>query len=139
MYPIVVVLLDGLADRAHAVFKGRTANEAARTPNLDRLVAAGSNGVIYGVGPGRAPSSEVAHWSMLGYRPDEFPGRAVFEALGRGQEGSEEIEKRVAAHGLARRSFHACQHGDSAGRVRDRAAPFGGRQDRSVDFNARVV
>ncbi len=23
---------------------------------------------------------------MLGYRPDEFPGRAVFEALGRGQE-----------------------------------------------------
>jgi 2,3-bisphosphoglycerate-independent phosphoglycerate mutase len=25
---------------------------------------------------------------MLGYRPDEFPGRAVFEALGRGQEVS---------------------------------------------------
>ena len=23
---------------------------------------------------------------MLGYRPDEFPGRAVFEAVGRGQE-----------------------------------------------------
>jgi 2,3-bisphosphoglycerate-independent phosphoglycerate mutase len=46
--------------------------------------------VIYGVGPGRAPSSEVAHWAMLGYRPDEFPGRAVFEALGRGQQVSEE-------------------------------------------------
>jgi 2,3-bisphosphoglycerate-independent phosphoglycerate mutase len=28
----------------------------------------------------------VAHWSLLGYRPEEFPGRAVFEALGRGQE-----------------------------------------------------
>jgi 2,3-bisphosphoglycerate-independent phosphoglycerate mutase len=42
--------------------------------------------VLYAVGPGRAPSSEVAHWSMLGYRPDEFPGRAVFEALGRGQD-----------------------------------------------------
>jgi 2,3-bisphosphoglycerate-independent phosphoglycerate mutase len=27
---------------------------------------------------------------MLGYRPDEFPGRAVFEALGRGQEVSAE-------------------------------------------------
>jgi 2,3-bisphosphoglycerate-independent phosphoglycerate mutase len=27
---------------------------------------------------------------MLGYRPDEFPGRAVFEALGRGQEVSPE-------------------------------------------------
>jgi 2,3-bisphosphoglycerate-independent phosphoglycerate mutase len=90
MYPIVVVLLDGLADRAHDVLKGRTANEAARTPNLDRLVAAGSNGLLYAVGPGRAPSSEVAHWSMLGYRPDEFPGRAVFEALGRGQSISSE-------------------------------------------------
>jgi 2,3-bisphosphoglycerate-independent phosphoglycerate mutase len=88
VYPIVVLLLDGLADRAHDVLKGRTANEAARTPNLDRLAARGSCGLIYGVGPGRAPSSEVAHWSMLGYRPDEFPGRAVFEALGRGQQVS---------------------------------------------------
>src|SRR5437763_6026979 len=90
MYPIVVLLLDGLADRAHDVLKGRTGNEAAKTPNLDRLVTRGSNGVLYGVGPGRAPSSEVAHWSMLGYRPDEFPGRGVFEALGRGQEVSSE-------------------------------------------------
>ena len=88
MYPIVVFLLDGLADRAHDVLGGRTGNEAAETPNLDRFAASGSCGLIYAVGPGRAPSSEVAHWSMLGYRPDEFPGRAVFEALGRGQEVS---------------------------------------------------
>jgi 2,3-bisphosphoglycerate-independent phosphoglycerate mutase len=86
VYSIVVFLLDGLADRAHAVLGGRTGNEAAETPNLDRLCTSGSCGLIYGVGPGRAPSSEVAHWSMLGYRPDEFPGRAVFEAFGRGQE-----------------------------------------------------
>jgi len=84
--PIVVFLLDGLADRAHATLGGRSGVEAARTPNLDALCASGSCGVLYAVGPGRAPSSEVAHWSMLGYRPDEFPGRAVFEALGRGQE-----------------------------------------------------
>jgi len=88
--PIVVLLLDGLADRAHGSLGGRTAVEAAETPNLDRVCAAGSCGVIYAVGPGRAPSSEVAHWSMLGYRTDEFPGRAVFEALGRGQEVSAE-------------------------------------------------
>jgi 2,3-bisphosphoglycerate-independent phosphoglycerate mutase len=86
VYPIVVLLLDGLGDRAHDVLGGRTGNEAAATPNLDRLAASGSCGVFYAVGPGRAPSSEVAHWSLLGYRPDEFPGRAVFEALGRGQE-----------------------------------------------------
>jgi 2,3-bisphosphoglycerate-independent phosphoglycerate mutase len=86
LQPIVVVLLDGVADRAHDELGGRTGVEAARTPNLDALCSEGSCGVIYAVGPGRAPSSEVAHWSMLGYRPDEFPGRAVFEALGRGQD-----------------------------------------------------
>ena len=90
MYPIVVLLLDGLGDRAHEVLGGRTGNEAADTPNLDALAARGSCGLLYAVGPGRAPSSEVAHWSLLGYRPDEFPGRAVFEALGRGQEVSAE-------------------------------------------------
>lgn len=85
MHPIVVVMLDGLGDRAHDVLGGRTGNEAAHTPVLDALCARGSCGVLYAVGPGRAPSSEVAHWSILGYRPDEFPGRAVFEAVGRGQ------------------------------------------------------
>jgi 2,3-bisphosphoglycerate-independent phosphoglycerate mutase len=88
--PIVLVLLDGLGDRAHDVLGGRTAGEAATTPNLDALATRGSCGLLYAVGPGRAPSSEVAHWAMLGYRPDEFPGRAVFEALGRGQEVSDE-------------------------------------------------
>jgi 2,3-bisphosphoglycerate-independent phosphoglycerate mutase len=86
MHPIAVVLLDGLADRAHASLGWRTANEVAHTPNLDRLVASGSNGVLFSLGPGRAPSSELAHWAILGYRPEEFPGRAVFEALGVGQE-----------------------------------------------------
>ena len=90
MHPIVVLLLDGLADRAHDSLGGQSGLEAAVTPNLDRLCESGSCGVLYAVGPGRAPSSEVAHWSMLGYRPDEFPGRAVFEALGRGQDVSDE-------------------------------------------------
>jgi 2,3-bisphosphoglycerate-independent phosphoglycerate mutase len=82
VYPIFVLLLDGLADRAHDSLGGRTANEVAETPNLDRFAASGSCGLIYGVGPGRAPSSEIAHWAMLGYAAEEFPGRAVFEALG---------------------------------------------------------
>ena len=88
MHPIVVVLLDGLGDRAHEALGGRTGNEAAATPVLDALCAGGSCGALHAVGPGRAPSSEVAHWSILGYQPDEFPGRAVFEAVGRGQEVS---------------------------------------------------
>jgi 2,3-bisphosphoglycerate-independent phosphoglycerate mutase len=85
VHPIVIVLLDGLADRAHDSLGGRTANEVADTPNLDRLAAEGSNGVLFSLGPGRAPSSELAHWRILGYSPEEFPGRAVFEAVGVGQ------------------------------------------------------
>src|SRR4051812_18908374 len=88
MHPIVVLLFDGLADRAHDSLGGRTANEAASTPNLDALARSGSSGLLYAIGPGRAPSSEVAHWSMLGYLPREFPNRAVLEALGAEQEVS---------------------------------------------------
>jgi len=86
VHPIVVLLLDGLGDRAHATLRGRTANEAADTPNLDRLATQGACGVLYAIGPGRAPSSEIAHWSMLGYLSEEFPNRAVLEALGAGQD-----------------------------------------------------
>src|SRR6266542_3455885 len=108
MYPIVLFLFAGLGDRAYEELGGRTANEAASTPNLDRLASAGSCGVLYAVGPGRAPSSEVAHWSMFGYRPDEFPGRAVFEALGRGQEVSEEHVFAYAALRPAERREDGC-------------------------------
>ena len=103
LLPIVVVLLDGVADRAHEALAGRSGVEAARTPNLDALCARGSCGVIYALGPGRAPSSEVAHWSLLGYRPDEFPGRAVFEALGRGQSVD---EQHVFAYAALRPAEH---------------------------------
>src|SRR6266498_5961055 len=103
MYPIFVVLLDGLADRAHDSLGGQTANEVAETPSLDRLSARGSCGLIYGVGPGRAPSSEIAHWAMLGYTPEEFPGRAVFEALGDGQDVDPEDAFAFAALRLADR------------------------------------
>jgi 2,3-bisphosphoglycerate-independent phosphoglycerate mutase len=83
---IVVLLLDGLGDRASEAHGGRTANEAAWTPCLDAHAAGGSCGLLWPLGPGRAPSSEVAHWAMLGYAAQESPGRAVMEALGHGQE-----------------------------------------------------
>jgi 2,3-bisphosphoglycerate-independent phosphoglycerate mutase len=83
---IVVLLLDGLGDRASEAHGGRTANEAAWTPCLDALAAGGSCGLLWPLGPGRAPSSEVAHWAMLGYAAEESSGRAVMEALGHGQE-----------------------------------------------------
>lgn len=89
MKPIVVVLLDGLGDRAHDELGGRTSNEAAKTPGLDEFCRRASCGLLWPLGPGRAPSSERAHWRMLGYEEDEFPGRAVFEAIGWGREVDE--------------------------------------------------
>jgi 2,3-bisphosphoglycerate-independent phosphoglycerate mutase len=127
VHPIVVVLLDGLADRAHESLGGRTGVEAAETPNLDRLCASGSCGVIYAIGPGRAPSSEVAHWSMLGYRPDEFPGRAVFEALGRGQDVSPE-------HVFAYAALRPAEHRDGGWWLTGRPDP-----ERDADEAARLV
>ena len=85
MYPIVVVLLDGLGDRAHESLGGRTANEAAATPNLDALASRGSTGV-YAVGPGVRLRARWRTGRCSAIGPEEFPGRAVLEALGAGQE-----------------------------------------------------
>ncbi|GAA3526829.1 2,3-bisphosphoglycerate-independent phosphoglycerate mutase [Amycolatopsis ultiminotia] len=82
--PIVLVVLDGLGDRPIAELGDRTPAEAAWTPNLDRLAAAGATGWHLPFGWGRAPSSELAHWSMFGFGDVVFPGRAVLEALGAG-------------------------------------------------------
>ena len=80
----LLILLDGLADQAHPELGGLTPLAAAPTPNLDRLAAAGSCGMHHALAPGAALSSEAAHFAMMGYDLAEFPGRALFEALGQG-------------------------------------------------------
>jgi len=82
--PILLVILDGLGDRAAAELDGQTPCEAASTPNLDALSAMGINGVHIPFGPGRATSSEHAHWALFGFGDIAFPGRAAIEALGVG-------------------------------------------------------
>ena len=90
--PMVLVLLDGLGDRAHnslrdeslAASAPRTASEAARTPVLDELARRGQCGVHVPLGWGRAAASEIAHWSLFGYHDIAFPGRTRLEALGHG-------------------------------------------------------
>jgi 2,3-bisphosphoglycerate-independent phosphoglycerate mutase len=84
VHAISVLLFDGLGDRGYEALGNRTANEAASTTSLDAFAARATCGLLWPLGPGRAPSSELAHWAMLGYHAHEFPGRAVFEALGHG-------------------------------------------------------
>lgn len=79
---VVLILLDGLGDRAYEKLGNLTPLQAAATPNLDRLAALGSNGLFYAQRPGLALPSENAHFAMFGYSADEFPGRGTLEALG---------------------------------------------------------
>ncbi len=82
--PVVLVVLDGLGDRAIPELGGRTPSEAARTPVLDRLTRRGASGWHVPFGWGHCPSSELAHWAMFGFAEVPFPGRAVLEGLGAG-------------------------------------------------------
>lgn len=84
MRSVVLILLDGVADRAYDELGGLTPLEAAPTPHLDRLALEGASASVYPLGPGLVPSSELAHFHLFGYAGDPFPGRAVLEALGRG-------------------------------------------------------
>ncbi|MDI6830739.1 MAG: hypothetical protein QME88_05320 [Actinomycetota bacterium] len=80
----LLLVLDGLADISHPELGWRTPLQAAETPCLDRLASEGCSALMYPLRPGICPSSEVAHWAMFGYKPEEFPGRAYFHALAAG-------------------------------------------------------
>jgi 2,3-bisphosphoglycerate-independent phosphoglycerate mutase len=84
---LLYVCLDGLGDDPIPEFDGRTPLEAADTPHLDALAAAGATGTVVTVGPGIAPESDIGVFGILGYDPnEEHPGRGVLEALGIGMD-----------------------------------------------------
>src|SRR5438067_6556242 len=83
---LALIVLDGLGDIATKEQGEQTPLEAARTPNLDALVAAGvAQGRMIPVAPGVTPGSGPGHLALFGYDPLEFQvGRGVIEALGLG-------------------------------------------------------
>src|SRR5437879_7456032 len=85
---LALIVLDGLGDIATKEQGEQTPLEAARTPNLDALVAAGvAQGRMTPVAPGITPGSGPGHLALFGYDPLEFQvGRGVIEALGLGLE-----------------------------------------------------
>ncbi len=83
----LLLIGDGLGDRPCPELAGLTPVEAAKTPNLDRLAAAGECGLIDPIAPGIPPGSDTAHLAYLGYDPHtHYPGRGPFEAMGIGME-----------------------------------------------------
>ncbi|WP_456483568.1 2,3-bisphosphoglycerate-independent phosphoglycerate mutase [Methanopyrus kandleri] len=84
---ILVIVGDGMADRAVPELDGKTPLQAADTPNMDRLAREGSVGLLDPIRPGVRPGSDTAHLALLGYDPFEvYPGRGPLEALGAGVE-----------------------------------------------------
>lgn len=81
---VILLILDGVADRPWPVLDGLTPLQAARTPNLDRFASLGQAGVLHTLGRGMAPGSELAHFVLFGYPKALYPGRAVFETIGEG-------------------------------------------------------
>ncbi|NIO16448.1 MAG: 2,3-bisphosphoglycerate-independent phosphoglycerate mutase [Deltaproteobacteria bacterium] len=80
----ILLLLDGLGDRGHPLYAGKTPLAAASTPNLDKIAEASATGLYHSYIPGIPMSSEIAHFLMFGYDLSEFPGRGAIEAAGYG-------------------------------------------------------
>lgn len=78
---ILYVVLDGLGDRPIPDLGNKTPLEAAETPGLDSLAAKGICGIVYPVGKGISPESDIAVISILGYDPHKYyTGRGPLEA-----------------------------------------------------------
>lgn len=80
----ILILLDGLGDRAHPALGDLTPLQAADTPALDSLARGGCNGLYHAGLMGQAMPSELAHCKLFGYPDSAFPGRGALEALGAG-------------------------------------------------------
>lgn len=85
MKKILYVVLDGLGDLPIKELGGKTPLEAAVTPNMDRLAQSGRTGIVYPVGKGIAPESDVAVISLLGYDAHKYyTGRGPLESFAEG-------------------------------------------------------
>lgn len=82
-----IIIPDGCADEPLESLGGKTPLQAARTPAMDAIAAAGVVGRANNV-PAHLPAgSDVANLSLLGYDPNQhFTGRAPLEAAAQGIE-----------------------------------------------------
>ncbi|RMF48388.1 MAG: cofactor-independent phosphoglycerate mutase [Deltaproteobacteria bacterium] len=93
----LVLLGDGMADEPIDQLEGKTPLEKAHTPNMDRLAATGTVGLVQTVPEGFHPGSDVANLSVFGYDPAEcYTGRSPLEAASMGVElGPDDIAFRL--------------------------------------------
>jgi len=77
--------LDGLGDLPVKELGNKTPLEAAFTPRMDKLAQKGKTGLVYPVGKGIAPESDIAVISLLGYDAHKYyTGRGPLESFAEG-------------------------------------------------------
>jgi 2,3-bisphosphoglycerate-independent phosphoglycerate mutase len=81
--PVLVVVIDGLADRPVRALGGRTPLQAASTPALDQLAAEGRCGLADPVAPGVVPDTAAGSLALFGQSPLALK-RGPVEAMGAG-------------------------------------------------------
>ncbi len=82
----IMIILDGLGDRPVAALGGATPLEAASTPNMDKMVAAGRCGLVDTFYPGVPVDTHTGAGILLGLKPGDalhLP-RGPVEAAGTG-------------------------------------------------------
>ena len=83
----IIILGDGMADKAIEKLGGKTPLQFAKTPYMDMLAKMGRTGRLITVPKGYNPGSEVANTAILGYDLDKvYEGRGPLEAASIGYE-----------------------------------------------------
>ena len=82
---LIYIVIDGMGDVPIEELDNKTPLEAAETPYMDSLAKTGKTGLMYTVGKGIAPESDVAVVSILGYNPFKYHvSRGSLESVGAG-------------------------------------------------------
>jgi 2,3-bisphosphoglycerate-independent phosphoglycerate mutase len=121
----VILIVDGLGDLPVERLGGRTPLEAARTPILDAMAAAGCCGLVDPILPGEIPNTDSGVGLLFGLPPDQADvlHRGPVEASGAGrclQEG--EIAVRANFASIEERARGLWVSDRRAGRIREHVA-----------------
>lgn len=83
----IIILGDGMADKAISRLGGKTLLQYAQTPMMDQLAREGRTGRLITVPEGFPPGSEVANTAIMGYDLNKvYEGRGPLEAASIGYE-----------------------------------------------------
>lgn len=77
-----LILTDGMADEPQEALMGKTPVQAAKTPNMDRLVKTAEVMELFTIPDALPAGSDVGNLSVIGLDPEEYySGRSPLEAL----------------------------------------------------------